>query len=132
MPSVSFCPSERSGRSARPRLRRTGVQDRGDEPFKFCAVVQRQADEPAAPTTSPDSRTLITLRAQGESLTRRTSGLDGCSRSSRALFVQAVDAGGDVTSGAVVGGTGLYAGSRGTFMSATTKSGANDEVDLLP
>jgi hypothetical protein len=43
-----------------------------------------------------------------------------------------VDAGGDVTSGAVVGGTGLYAGSRGTFMSATTKSGANDEVDLLP
>jgi hypothetical protein len=49
-----------------------------------------------------------------------------------ALFVQAVDAGGDVTSGAVVGGTGLYAGARGTFTSATTKSGANDEVDLLP
>ena len=49
-----------------------------------------------------------------------------------ALFVQVVDAGGDVTSGAVVGGTGLYAGSRGTFTSATTRSGANDEVDLLP
>ncbi len=35
------------------------------------------------------------------------------------------------TSGAIVGGTGVYAGARGTFVSHNTKSGSNDTVTLL-
>ncbi|MGZ4277215.1 MAG: hypothetical protein ACXVFK_10940 [Solirubrobacteraceae bacterium] len=48
------------------------------------------------------------------------------------LFVETVDAGGKVTSGGVVGGTGAYVGARGTFTSTTTKTGADDTVHLLP
>jgi hypothetical protein len=48
------------------------------------------------------------------------------------LFVQATDVGGKVTRGAIVGGTGAYAGARGTFTSTSTKTGANDVVTLLP
>jgi hypothetical protein len=46
------------------------------------------------------------------------------------LFVETVAAGAKVTTGAVVGGAGAYAGARGTFTSTTTKSGANDVVKL--
>ena len=48
------------------------------------------------------------------------------------LFVETTDAGGKTTTGAVVGGTGAYVGARGTFASTSTKSGANDVVNLLP
>jgi hypothetical protein len=48
------------------------------------------------------------------------------------LFVEATDAGGNKTTGAVVGGTGSYIGARGTFQSTSTKSGTNDTVTLLP
>ena len=48
------------------------------------------------------------------------------------LFVETTDAGGKTTSGAIVGGTGKYVGARGTFTSTSTKSGANDVVNLLP
>ena len=48
------------------------------------------------------------------------------------LFIETTDAGGSKTSGAVVGGTGSYVGARGTFESISTKSGANDTVNLLP
>jgi hypothetical protein len=51
---------------------------------------------------------------------------------SRTLFVETTDAGGKTTRGAVVGGTGAYVGARGTFASTSTKSGANDVVNLLP
>jgi|1185.fasta_scaffold544585_2 hypothetical protein len=37
----------------------------------------------------------------------------------------------NVLSGAIVGGTGAYAGARGTFRSANTKTGSNDTVTLL-
>ena len=48
------------------------------------------------------------------------------------LFVETADAGGTKTTGAVVGGTGSYVGARGTFTSASTRTGANDTVTLLP
>lgn len=48
------------------------------------------------------------------------------------LFVETADAGGKTTRGAVVGGTGAYVGARGTFASTSTRSGANDVVNLLP
>jgi hypothetical protein len=48
------------------------------------------------------------------------------------LFVETTDAGGKTTRGAVVGGTGAYAGARGTFASTSTKTGSNDVVNLLP
>jgi len=35
------------------------------------------------------------------------------------------------TAGAIVGGTGSYAGARGDFVSHSTKTGANDTVTLL-
>jgi hypothetical protein len=38
---------------------------------------------------------------------------------------------GDVN-GAIVGGTGAYAGARGTFTSVETKGGAHDTITLLP
>jgi len=34
------------------------------------------------------------------------------------------------TRGVIIGGTGAYAGARGTFTSVTTKTGANDTVTL--
>jgi hypothetical protein len=34
-------------------------------------------------------------------------------------------------SGAIIGGTGAYAGARGTFKSVTTKTGDNDTITLL-
>jgi hypothetical protein len=48
------------------------------------------------------------------------------------LFIETTDAGTSATRGAVVGGTGAYVGARGTFTSSPTKSGADDEVTLLP
>jgi hypothetical protein len=48
------------------------------------------------------------------------------------LFVETADAGGKTTRGAVVGGTDAYVGARGTFTSTSTKSGADDVVNLLP
>jgi len=48
------------------------------------------------------------------------------------LFVETVDAGAKTTHGAVVGGTGAYAGARGTFTSTSTRTGSNDVVNLLP
>ncbi len=48
------------------------------------------------------------------------------------VFVETVDSGAKSTNGAVVGGTGAYAGARGTFTSTNTKTGANDVVNLLP
>ena len=48
------------------------------------------------------------------------------------LFVETTDAGGKTTTGAVVGGTGAYVGARGTFTSTSTRSGANDVVNLMP
>ena len=47
------------------------------------------------------------------------------------LFVETVDSGAKTTTGAVVGGTGAYAGARGTFTSTNTKTGSNDVVTLL-
>ena len=35
------------------------------------------------------------------------------------------------TAGAIVGGTGAYAGARGNFLSKSTKTGGNDTVNLL-
>ena len=35
------------------------------------------------------------------------------------------------TKGGIIGGTGTYAGARGTFVSKTTKTGNGDTVDLL-
>lgn len=49
-----------------------------------------------------------------------------------ALFVETVDTSPKVTRGVVTGGTGAYAGARGTFTSTTTKTGSNDVVTLLP
>jgi hypothetical protein len=48
------------------------------------------------------------------------------------LFLETSDAGGKTTRGAVVGGTGAYVGARGTFTSTSTKTGANDVVNLMP
>jgi hypothetical protein len=39
--------------------------------------------------------------------------------------------GAKTTTGAVTGGTGAYAGARGTFVSTDTKSGADDTVTLI-
>ena len=49
-----------------------------------------------------------------------------------ALFAQTVDSGGKTTNGAIVGGTGAYAGARGTFTGTNSKTGEIDEVHLLP
>ena len=46
------------------------------------------------------------------------------------IFGDATDAGGKVTHGAVVGGTGAYEGARGTFTSTTTKTGDDDVITL--
>jgi hypothetical protein len=51
---------------------------------------------------------------------------------SGALFASTVDDGAKETSGAIVGGTGAYAGARGTFTSTTTKAGADVVINLLP
>lgn len=48
------------------------------------------------------------------------------------LFVDVANVGGSVTRGAVVGGTGAYAGARGTFVSREGKTGSKDVVTLLP
>jgi len=45
-------------------------------------------------------------------------------------FIETVDAGGKVTKGAVVGGTGAYLGAHGTFQATTTKTGADDIVTI--
>jgi hypothetical protein len=36
-----------------------------------------------------------------------------------------------VTSGAIIGGTGVYGGARGGFRSVTTKTGTNDTITLI-
>jgi hypothetical protein len=46
------------------------------------------------------------------------------------LFAVTSDAGGQVTHGAIVGGTGAYVGAHGTFSSTTTKAGDDDVVTL--
>jgi hypothetical protein len=50
------------------------------------------------------------------------------------LFLSALTRFGDqpTTTGAVTGGTGTYAGARGTFVSTSTSSGSNDTFTLLP
>jgi hypothetical protein len=48
------------------------------------------------------------------------------------LFANVTDAGAKGTHGAITGGTGAYAGARGTFDSVNTKTGANDTITLLP
>jgi hypothetical protein len=47
------------------------------------------------------------------------------------IFV-AVESQGNSTTGVIYGGTGTYAGKRGTFVSKETKTGANDTITLLP
>ena len=37
----------------------------------------------------------------------------------------------NATTGSIIGGTGAYAGARGTFRSTSTKTGSNDTVTLL-
>jgi hypothetical protein len=48
------------------------------------------------------------------------------------LFAETVDSGAKRTNGAIVGGTGAYAGARGTFTGTTAKTGETDTVNLLP
>ena len=48
------------------------------------------------------------------------------------LYANVTDASGKQTKGAITGGTGAYAGARGTFESVNTKSGSNDTITLLP
>jgi hypothetical protein len=48
------------------------------------------------------------------------------------IFVDVADAGAKGTHGAITGGTGAYAGARGTLDSVNTKTGANDTITLLP
>jgi hypothetical protein len=38
----------------------------------------------------------------------------------------------NTTSGAIIGGTGAYAGARGIFRSVSTRSGADDTLTLMP
>jgi hypothetical protein len=47
------------------------------------------------------------------------------------LFV-AVESRGNSTTGILYGGTGIYAGKRGLFVSKETKTGDNDTVTVLP
>jgi hypothetical protein len=48
------------------------------------------------------------------------------------LFANVTDAGAKGTHGAITGGTGAYAGARGTLDSVNTKTGSNDTITLLP
>ena len=48
------------------------------------------------------------------------------------MFAETADIAGSTTTGAITGGTGAYAGARGTFTSTSTKSGSDDVITLLP
>jgi hypothetical protein len=48
------------------------------------------------------------------------------------MFADTADTAGKVTTGAIVGGTGAYAGARGTFTSTEVKGGSDDVITLLP